>query len=76
MPATDDEIREKYLERAIRELNLSPREHPALRALPARPADARARLRPPAGRHLDGQVSRAALEIEEGVAFYGRSGTR
>ncbi|MBV9213880.1 MAG: uracil-DNA glycosylase, partial [Actinobacteria bacterium] len=26
MPATDDEIREKYLERAIRELNLLTRE--------------------------------------------------
>ena len=36
MPATDDEIREKYLERAIRELNQLTREHPGVRALPAR----------------------------------------
>ena len=32
MPATDDEIREKYLERAIRELNSLTRELQALRA--------------------------------------------
>ncbi len=56
MPATDDEIREKYLERAIRELNAFARRAAGLPALPARPADAGARLRPPAGRHLPGQV--------------------
>ena len=61
VPATDDEIREKYLERAIRELN-------ALRARARRPArtapgaaDARARVRASAGRHLPGQVLGAAL---------------
>ena len=36
MPVTDDEIREKYLERAIRELNQLTRELQALRALPPR----------------------------------------
>ena len=34
MPATDDEIREKYLERAIRELNAFSREVQACTALP------------------------------------------
>ncbi len=38
MPATDDEIREKYLERAIRELNALTRELQDCRALPARQA--------------------------------------
>ena len=56
MPATDDEIREKYLERAIRELNHFTRELQALRPLPARQPDAGARLRPPAGRRVPAQV--------------------
>ena len=34
MPATDDEIREKYLERAIRELNTLTRELQACRHCP------------------------------------------
>ena len=60
VPATDDEIREKYLERAIRELNQLTREIQELRPLPARQPDARARLGPPAGRHLPPQVRAAA----------------
>ena len=36
MPATDDEIREKYLERAIRELNAFAREVQSCAALPPR----------------------------------------
>ena len=51
MPATDDEIREKYLERAIRELNHAHPRGAELPPLPARRPHARAGLRPPAGRH-------------------------
>ena len=36
MPVTDDQIREKYLERAIRELNSLTRELQGCTALPAR----------------------------------------
>ena len=61
VPATDDEIREKYLERAIRELNLLTREIQELRSLPARQPHARARLGPPAGGHLAAQVRAGAL---------------
>ncbi len=74
MPATDDEIREKYLERAIRELNAFARDLQSLPALSARPADARARLGPPPGGRLPDQALRAPAEVEEGVAFYGRTG--
>jgi uracil-DNA glycosylase len=74
MPATDDEIREKYLERAIRELNSLTRE---LQACPHCP---RGNLMPVLGSgHPQADImllKHAALpsEIEEGVAFYGRSG--
>jgi uracil-DNA glycosylase len=74
MPVTDDEIREKYLERAIRELNALTRE---LQACPHCP---RGNLMPVLGSgHPQADVmllKHAALpsEIEEGVAFYGRSG--
>ena len=61
VPATDDEIREKYLERAIRELNQLTRDIQSLRALPARQPDARARLGPPAGGHHAAQVRPHAL---------------
>ncbi|MGA2319886.1 MAG: uracil-DNA glycosylase family protein [Solirubrobacteraceae bacterium] len=74
MPATDDEIREKYLERAIRELNTLTRE---LQACPHCP---RGNLMPVLGSGhpqadimLLKQASRPS-EIEEGVAFYGRAG--
>ncbi len=75
MPATDDEIREKYLERAIRELNTLTRE---LQACPHCP---RGNLQPVLGSgHPQADVmllklAPTAPEIEEGVAFYGRAGT-
>jgi uracil-DNA glycosylase family 4 len=74
MPVTDDEIREKYLERAIRELNALTRE---LQACPHCP---RGNLMPVLGSgHPQADImllKHAPLpsEIEEGVAFYGRSG--
>jgi uracil-DNA glycosylase len=74
MPATDDEIREKYLERAIRELNAFAREVQACRHCP------RGQLMPVLGSgHPQADiflVKHAARpsEVEEGVAFYGRSG--
>ncbi len=74
MPVTDDEIREKYLERAIRELNTLTRE---LQACPHCP---RGNLMPVLGSgHPQADVmllKHAPLpsEIEEGVAFYGRAG--
>jgi uracil-DNA glycosylase family 4 len=75
MPATDDEIREKYLERAIRELNLFTRDLQSCSACP------RGSLMPILGSgHPQADVfllkyAPTAAEIEEGVAFYGRSGT-
>ena len=74
MPVTDDEIREKYLERAIRELNTLTRE---LQACPYCP---RGNLMPVLGSghpHADVMLlkySTLPSEIEEGVAFYGRAG--
>jgi uracil-DNA glycosylase len=75
MPATDDEIREKYLERAIRELNTLTRELQGCRLCP------RGNLMPVVGSgHPQADVfllkyAPVASEVEEGVAFYGRSGT-
>jgi uracil-DNA glycosylase family 4 len=75
MPATDDEIREKYLERAIRELNQLTRE---LQGCPHCP---RGNLMPVLGSgHPQADVfllkyAPMPSEIEEGVAFYGRSGS-
>jgi uracil-DNA glycosylase family 4 len=75
MPATDDEIREKYLERAIRELNTLTRELQGCDHCP------RGNLMPVLGSgHPQADVfllkfAPAMSEIEEGVAFYGRSGT-
>ena len=75
MPATDDEIREKYLERAIRELNTLTRELQACERCP------RGHLMPVLGSgHPQADVfllkyAPTAPEIEEGVAFFGRSGT-
>jgi uracil-DNA glycosylase len=74
MPATDDEIREKYLERAIRELNALTRELQSCRHCP------RGNLMPVLGSgHPQADVfllkyAPAPSEVEEGVAFYGRSG--
>ena len=75
MPATDDEIREKYLERAIRELNALTRE---VQACPHCP---RGNLMPVLGSgHPQADVmllkhAPQPAEIEEGVAFYGRAGS-
>ncbi|HWF56333.1 MAG TPA: uracil-DNA glycosylase family protein [Solirubrobacteraceae bacterium] len=75
MPATDDEIREKYLERAIRELNSFARE---LQDCPHCP---RGQLMPVLGSgHPQADIfllkhTARPSEIEEGVAFYGRTGS-
>jgi uracil-DNA glycosylase family 4 len=75
MPATDDEIREKYLERAIRELNEFTRDLQGCASCP------RGNLMPVLGSgHPQADVfllkyAPAPSEIEEGVAFYGRSGS-
>jgi uracil-DNA glycosylase family 4 len=75
MPATDDEIREKYLERAIRELNALTRDLQGCDHCP------RGNLMPVLGSgHPQADVfllkhAPQTSEIEEGVAFYGRSGT-
>jgi uracil-DNA glycosylase len=74
MPATDDEIREKYLERAIRELNHFTRELQGCTSCP------RGNLMPVLGSgHPQADVlllkyAPTPAEIEEGVAFYGRAG--
>jgi uracil-DNA glycosylase family 4 len=74
MPATDDEIREKYLERAIRELGAFARELQGCRDCP------RGALMPVLGSgHPQADIfllkhSARPSEVEEGVAFYGRSG--
>jgi uracil-DNA glycosylase len=75
MPVTDDEIREKYLERAIRELNT------LTRALQTCPYCPRGNLMPVLGSgHPQADImllkhSPLPAEIEEGVAFYGRAGS-
>jgi uracil-DNA glycosylase family 4 len=75
MPATDDEIREKYLERAIRELNTLTREIQACEHCP------RGNLMPVLGSgHPQADImllkwAPVPSEIEEGVAFYGRAGS-
>jgi uracil-DNA glycosylase family 4 len=74
MPTTDDEIREKYLERAIRELNQLTRELQDCELCP------RGNLMPVLGSgHPQADImlvkhAPTAAEIEEGVAFYGRAG--
>jgi uracil-DNA glycosylase len=75
MPLTDDEIREKYLERAIRELNNLTRELQSCEHCP------RGNLMPVLGSgHPQADImllkhSAMPSEIEEGVAFYGRAGS-
>ena len=75
MPATDDEIREKYLERAIRELNRLTHDLQECDLCP------RGSLMPVLGSgHPQADIlllkhSPSAAEVEEGVAFYGRSGS-
>jgi uracil-DNA glycosylase family 4 len=74
MPATDDEIKEKYLERAIRELNTLTREIQGCDHCP------RGNLMPVLGSgHPQADImllkfAPMPAEIEEGVAFYGRAG--
>ncbi len=74
MPATDDEIQEKYLERAIRELNHLTRRLQECSHCP------RGNLMPVLGSgHPQADIfllkySPSAAEVEEGVAFYGRAG--
>ncbi len=75
VPATDDEIREKYLERAIRELNQLTREIQGCEHCP------RGNLMPVLGSgHPQADIMMLKFaprpsEIEEGVAFYGRAGS-
>jgi uracil-DNA glycosylase len=74
VPATDDEIQEKYLERAIRELNQLSRELQECEHCP------RGKLMPVLGSgHPQADIlmvkyAATSAEIEEGVAFYGRAG--
>ena len=74
MQTTDDEIREKYLERAIRELNAFARTLQECRECP------RGALMPVLGSgHPQADIfllkhSARPAEVEEGVAFYGRAG--
>jgi uracil-DNA glycosylase family 4 len=74
VPTTDDQIQEKYLERAIRELNRLTREVQSCELCP------RGRLMPVLGSgHPQADVfllkhAPTPAEVEEGVAFYGRSG--
>ena len=74
MPTTDDEIKEKYLERAIRELNQLTRDVQGCERCP------RGNLLPVLGSgHPQADIfllkyAPTPPEIEEGVAFYGRAG--
>ena len=74
VPTTDDEIREKYLERAIRELNGLTRDIQGCDLCP------RGSLMPVLGSgHPQADIFMVKFaprpsEIEEGVAFYGRAG--
>ncbi|HEX3872572.1 MAG TPA: uracil-DNA glycosylase family protein [Solirubrobacteraceae bacterium] len=74
MPITDDQIREKYLERAIRELNTLTHEIQGCTVCP------RGSLMPVLGSgHPQADIfmlkyAPMPSEIEEGVAFFGRSG--
>jgi uracil-DNA glycosylase family 4 len=74
VPATDDEIKEKYLERAIRELNAFARRLGDCAHCP------RGQLMPVLGSgHPQADIflikhSARPSEVEEGVAFYGRTG--
>jgi uracil-DNA glycosylase family 4 len=74
VPMTDDEIREKYLERAIRELNNLGRDLAECEDCP------RGNVMPVQGSgHPQADImmlkhEATPAEIEEGVAFYGRAG--
>jgi uracil-DNA glycosylase len=74
MPTTDDQIKEKYLERAIRELNHLTRRLQECSHCP------RGNLMPVLGSgHPQADIfllkfAPVSSEVEEGVAFYGRAG--
>jgi uracil-DNA glycosylase family 4 len=74
VPTTEDQIKEKYLERAIRELNSLTHELQECEGCP------RGNLMPVLGSgHPQADVmllkhSATVAEVEEGVAFYGRAG--
>jgi uracil-DNA glycosylase len=74
LPTTDDEIQEKYLERAIRELNQLTHRLQECSHCP------RGNLMPVLGSgHPQADIfllkfAPTAAEVEEGVAFYGRAG--
>src|ERR1700759_2246278 len=74
MPATDDEIREKYLERAIRELNSFAREVQACHECPRGHLLPVLGWAPPQADIFLIKHAARPSEVEEGVAFYGRSG--
>jgi uracil-DNA glycosylase family 4 len=75
VPATDDEIKEKYLERAIRELNALTRSVQSCELCP------RGNLMPVLGSgHPQADIfmlkfAPVPSEVEEAVAFYGRAGS-
>lgn len=72
MPVTDDEIHDKYLERAIREINALNHD-----VQDARPDDASVAVVGSGHPQADVLLLKhhaSREEIEEGVAFYGRSG--
>ena len=74
MPATNDEIQEKYLERAIRELNQLTRELQECEHCPrGKLMPELASVHPQADNFMVNNAATAA-EIEEGDAFYGRAG--
>src|SRR3954468_21436022 len=75
MPATDDEIREKYLERAIRELNHFTRDLQACAHCPRGDHMPVLGSGHPQADILMLKYAPTHAEIEEGVAFYGRAGT-
>jgi uracil-DNA glycosylase family 4 len=75
MPVTDEEIREKYLERAIRELGHFTHD---LQACDACPRGSRMPVLGSGHPQADVMLLKfapAPSEIEEGVAFYGRAGS-
>jgi uracil-DNA glycosylase family 4 len=75
MTVTDDEIREKYLERAIREINSLGHDLEACNGCP------RGNVMPVMGSgHPQADIfllkhAATVSEVEEGVAFYGRAGS-
>ncbi|WP_026910688.1 uracil-DNA glycosylase family protein [Patulibacter minatonensis] len=73
MPVTDDEIHEKYLERAIREINAL--NHDVQDARPDEGSVAVVGAGHPQADVLLLKHHASREEVEEGVAFYGRTGS-